>query len=263
MLLLLPRRLAVGAADAEPISGREVYLRPGPDCHGRDGEGVARYFYESFYGRVSIPQPSEARVELVRLTNRQYAQAVADLLADPDGSAEPSRFGGLTAAYFKSANFQRENRIHERLEPRIEFDFGEAGPDADGIPSDEFSIRWPIPPSPAPRAPFSIILSWSGPTNWARAIPIRSTTSLSSSSAMVSAFPWAVHSSSTRPPTTGSTSPSPMRLAIDSSGDSRQLPRLRSREPQFALTSPARLAPEPVARSGLSDPVTIQGISRV
>ncbi len=33
------------------------------------------------------------------------------LLVDPDGPAKPSRFGGLTAAYYKSANFRRENRI--------------------------------------------------------------------------------------------------------------------------------------------------------
>ena len=114
-----------------------------PDlCVGEEAEAVAQYLYENFYAKAPMLRESQARVELVRLTNRQYAQAVADLLADRDGPAKPTRFGGLTAAYFKSANFRRENRIHERLDPRIEFDFGEAAPDADGIPSDEFSIRW-------------------------------------------------------------------------------------------------------------------------
>jgi hypothetical protein len=114
-----------------------------PDlCVGEDAEAVARYLYENFYAKAPMPRESQARVELVRLTNRQYAEAVADLLASAGSRERPSRIGGLTGAYFKSGNFRRENRIHERLDPRIEFDFGEAAPDADGISSDEFSIRW-------------------------------------------------------------------------------------------------------------------------
>ena len=114
-----------------------------PDlCVGEEAEAVARYVYDTFYSNAPSIQPPEARIELARLTNRQYEQTVADLLGNPEGPEHPSRLGGLMGAYFKARNFRPNGFIHERLDPLVQFDFGEGAPDADGIPAEEFSIRW-------------------------------------------------------------------------------------------------------------------------
>jgi hypothetical protein len=114
-----------------------------PDlCVGEDAEAVARYLYGTFYAKAHAPEEAQPRVELLRLTNRQYVQAVADLLQIGEPPPKLTQSGGLKGAYFKARNFRPENRIHERLDARVEFDFGDGAPDADGIPSDEFAIRW-------------------------------------------------------------------------------------------------------------------------
>jgi hypothetical protein len=111
-------------------------------CVGEEAEAVARYIHHTFYSSSDVTQAPQARIELVRLTNRQYAQAVADLLGFAVSSEPISMRHGLKGAYYKARRFKSEDRIHERLDRQIQFDFGEGAPDADGIPSDEFSIRW-------------------------------------------------------------------------------------------------------------------------
>jgi mono/diheme cytochrome c family protein len=111
-------------------------------CVGEEAEAVVRYLYETFYSRPAATPEPEARIELSRLTNRQYAQAAADLLSMSRAPQPPARFGGVNGAYYKGRNFRQNNRIHERLDPKVEFDFADGAPDADGIPSDEFAIRW-------------------------------------------------------------------------------------------------------------------------
>src|SRR5438477_2464532 len=49
-------------------------------CVGPDAEAVARYIYDAFYSREARARNHPARVELVRLTNRQYGNTVADLI---------------------------------------------------------------------------------------------------------------------------------------------------------------------------------------
>src|SRR5262245_65346242 len=52
-----------------------------PDkCVGPDAEAVARYIYDAFYSREARLRNHPPRVELARLTNRQYLNTVADLL---------------------------------------------------------------------------------------------------------------------------------------------------------------------------------------
>jgi hypothetical protein len=114
-----------------------------PDqCVGEEAEAVARYLHETFYAKPASVTPPKARIELSRLTNRQYAQVLADLLRFSGPPPNPARFGGLNGAYYKGRNFRENNRIHERLDSSVEFDFAEGAPDADGIPADEFAIRW-------------------------------------------------------------------------------------------------------------------------
>jgi len=55
-------------------------------CKGQDAAGVAKYIYDAFYSaeaRMRTTKPP--RVELARLTNRQYLNSVADLLKEFTG----------------------------------------------------------------------------------------------------------------------------------------------------------------------------------
>src|SRR6266566_4972026 len=49
-------------------------------CVGPQAEAVARYIYDAFYSQEARVRNHPARIELVRLTNRQYLNTVADLL---------------------------------------------------------------------------------------------------------------------------------------------------------------------------------------
>src|SRR5262245_7403405 len=49
-------------------------------CVGEDSAAVARYIHDAFYSREARARNHPARVELSRLTNRQYLNCVADLV---------------------------------------------------------------------------------------------------------------------------------------------------------------------------------------
>ena len=66
------------------------------DCVGEDAEKVAAYIYESFYSKSAQVRNKfqPPRIELSRLTVRQYKNAIADLL----GSFQPLSAGMINAA---------------------------------------------------------------------------------------------------------------------------------------------------------------------
>src|SRR5438309_8273302 len=67
-------------------------------CVGEDAAAVARYIYDGFYSREARLRNHPPRVELLRLTNRQYVNAVADLLKHFTGrDGALSRERGLQA----------------------------------------------------------------------------------------------------------------------------------------------------------------------
>src|SRR5438067_8815318 len=49
-------------------------------CSGEDAQKVAAFVYDSFYSRTAQVRNKPARIELSRLTVRQYRNAVADLV---------------------------------------------------------------------------------------------------------------------------------------------------------------------------------------
>src|SRR5439155_15748053 len=69
-------------------------------CVGQDATAVARYIYDAFYSREAGLRNHPPRIELLRLTNRQYLNTVADLLKHFTGT-EGAWTGdrGLQAAY--------------------------------------------------------------------------------------------------------------------------------------------------------------------
>jgi hypothetical protein len=111
-------------------------------CVGEEAQAVAKYVFDSFYSPLAQARNRPARIELSRLTVRQYQNAIADLLSDRDA---PERWGserGLRGEYFKTRRFRGSERFVERTDPVIRFDFGESSPEPEKIDAAEFGIRW-------------------------------------------------------------------------------------------------------------------------
>jgi mono/diheme cytochrome c family protein len=111
-------------------------------CTGEDAKNVAAFIYDSFYSKSARERNKPTRIELSRLTVRQFRNAVADLIGSFRQHPAAEKKHGLHATYFKSYGFRPKNRVVERDDAAVRFDFGVASPDADGIEADRFSIRW-------------------------------------------------------------------------------------------------------------------------
>src|SRR5207244_4170043 len=110
-------------------------------CVGKDAEAVAKYIYESFYSVEARAKKNPARIELAHLTNRQYVNTLADLVGA--FILDESKIGserGLSAAYYDSRNFNGGKKLYERIDPEINFDYGNGGPEK--TTTNEFSIQW-------------------------------------------------------------------------------------------------------------------------
>ncbi|HWA97043.1 MAG TPA: DUF1592 domain-containing protein [Pirellulales bacterium] len=111
-------------------------------CVGDDARKVAAFIYERFYGPIAQERNRPARVELARLTVRQHQYTICDLLASFRGAQQWREPSGLKAEYFNKGNFQTKERMLERVDPGVTFDFGEGSPFDEKIGRDSFSIRW-------------------------------------------------------------------------------------------------------------------------
>lgn len=110
-------------------------------CVGEDAEAVAAFIYDAFYSPIAQARNRPARVELSRLTVRQYQNTVADLLGSFVGNGRWDQERGLNAEYFNQRRFNRDNRVIERRDATVDFDFDEGSP-GEKIDAAEFSIRW-------------------------------------------------------------------------------------------------------------------------
>src|SRR5947209_14215864 len=57
-------------------------------CTGEDAARVAAYIYDAFYSEVAQARRKPPRIELARLTVRQYRNAVTDLIASFQGPGQ-------------------------------------------------------------------------------------------------------------------------------------------------------------------------------
>jgi Protein of unknown function (DUF1592)/Protein of unknown function (DUF1588)/PA14 domain/Protein of unknown function (DUF1595)/Cytochrome C oxidase, cbb3-type, subunit III len=111
-------------------------------CVGEDARKVAEYMHGAFYSPIAQARLKPPRIELSRLTVRQYRNSVADLLGSFRGTETWTTERGLKAEYFKTRRQRNEDRVISRVDPVVKFDFGEGTPDAEKIKPEEFSIRW-------------------------------------------------------------------------------------------------------------------------
>ena len=112
------------------------------DCVGADARNVAAYIHQAFYSKTAQARNKPARIELSRLTIRQYQNAVADLVGSFRGSMQWNQQHGLRGEYFKSRRMRNNESAIERLDPTVAFNFKESSADAKKIDPKEFSIRW-------------------------------------------------------------------------------------------------------------------------
>ncbi|HUS36776.1 MAG TPA: DUF1592 domain-containing protein [Verrucomicrobiae bacterium] len=107
----------------------------------KESERVAKYIYDAFYSDEARLKKNPPRVELVHLTNRQYANTVADLVgAFVDGERKIGSELGLRGTYYDSRNFNGNKKLYDRVDHGINFDFGSDGPEK--TTTNEFSIQW-------------------------------------------------------------------------------------------------------------------------
>src|SRR5205807_8743544 len=127
-----PHPLA-GDKTAEQLNAYIAKSMPEDDpgaLSGDDAKAVAGYVYETFYSQTARVRNAPARIELSRLTVRQYRNAVADLI---ETFHTPGRWGderGLHGEYFNARGFRNDKRLVDRVDPQVKFDFGMTGPDA-------------------------------------------------------------------------------------------------------------------------------------
>lgn len=114
--------------------------KPGT-CTGDEAKQVAAYIHDAFYSPVAQDRNRPARIELSRLTVRQYHNALADLVGTFRHDTNWGDVRGLQGEYFKSRGFDGKERLIDRVDPVVAFDFGEGGPD-DKFDPHTFSIRW-------------------------------------------------------------------------------------------------------------------------
>ncbi|HET6246110.1 MAG TPA: DUF1592 domain-containing protein [Tepidisphaeraceae bacterium] len=179
----LPHATAIGA---EASTGQVVYKAECARCHGPMGEGtkktteplagekspsqllalirrtmpdddpgscsadeykkVAGYIYGAFYSPDAQARLHPPRVALSHLTVGQYRNSVADLIGGFRAAAKPDSRHGLRGEYFNGKDVRNGNRLIDRIDPQVDFDFGTTGPDAGSSDAkfnpDQFSIRW-------------------------------------------------------------------------------------------------------------------------
>jgi cytochrome c553 len=100
---------------------------------------VAEYIYNAFYSEESRAKSAlPIRHSFSRLTVPQFRNSVADLFSNPQAVWSSER--GLSARYSSGKDKKKED--FQRKDNQVRFDFGEASPQAEVLPADNFSIKW-------------------------------------------------------------------------------------------------------------------------
>lgn len=108
-----------------------------------ESDRVAAYIYDAFYSPIAQARNQKARIELSRLTVRQYRNVVTDLIGSFRRPEQRDEARGLRAEYFKGRGIGRkDNRVIERVDPEVRFDFGVEPPAPEGFEPHQFAIRW-------------------------------------------------------------------------------------------------------------------------
>ncbi len=118
----------------------EMPPEPMPKLPADDARSVADYIYGAFYSPIAQERNKPARIELSRLTVRQYRNAVTDLIGSFRRGEQADEKRGLRAKYFKTR--KGDDLVLERVDPEIRFDFGTAVAVPEQDDPYQFVMRW-------------------------------------------------------------------------------------------------------------------------
>jgi hypothetical protein len=96
-------------------------------CDAEESRRVAAYIYDAFYSPIAQARIKPPRIELARLTVRQYRQSLADLVGSFRGTTQWGSERGLKGEYFKNRRMRNEDRAFERIDSVVKFDSRSAG----------------------------------------------------------------------------------------------------------------------------------------
>ena len=116
-------------------------------CDAEQSKKVAAYIYDAFYSPLAQARNAPARIELSRLTVRQYQNTVADLIGSFRGPPQSSQERGLKAEYSDRVGRRGRrggggNTALTRVDPQVKFDFGEESPALGKLEAHRFAIKW-------------------------------------------------------------------------------------------------------------------------
>ena len=113
------------------------------DCAGADAELVTAYLYQAFYSRAAQQRNNPPEIEFSRRTVRQYQNSVRDIVKAFRGVPWIGEERGFRTRYYPTRELGKGKPVIERLEPTIDFDFGDKTPDAEKLKDPEqFSIAF-------------------------------------------------------------------------------------------------------------------------
>ncbi len=98
-------------------------------CIGNDAKLVAAFVYNQFYSPQAQRRLVDSRIELSRLTVRQFRESIVDLLGAFGDEVSVPDSRGLEANYFGSRNWTEKRRLASQTDKSI--DFGEGVPHFD------------------------------------------------------------------------------------------------------------------------------------
>ena len=125
----------------------EVITRSMPEgepeeCEGEEARAVAEWMLAEFYSPQAQARLHPPQRSLMRLTVSQYRNCVADLIEGFTWANQPGEKSGLTGHYYKSKSMRDSNKVIERLDSMVKFDFAEGTPGEGFDKPEEFSVLW-------------------------------------------------------------------------------------------------------------------------
>ena len=111
-------------------------------CIDEEAKLVADYIFKEFYSPQSRTLDKQPRINLSRLTNRQFLHSVADLINNFNGNSFFEQPGGLKASYFNNRNLSQNKQTVNKINESINFDYGSASPypNNENFKQEEFSM---------------------------------------------------------------------------------------------------------------------------
>lgn len=112
-------------------------------CKGEDARQVAEYVLQHFFTSTAGENSQSARVQLSHMTVRQYLYTTSDLMSSFLGTAKTTtKERGLRAEYYSTRNFRGDKRVEKRIDPVVNFQFGDKTPVDKIKNAEEFSMKW-------------------------------------------------------------------------------------------------------------------------